>query len=258
MSDSIWRGKPQLEARLEQDYRNLRRPLLNVRDIALLAGIAHGGVKRQTHREGKAVLTDLSINTGLRNGDQGYIEATTSAARRSIIGDRLYSGTLRAATYGPTLFALAIYAEKTPEPTVLYNRMSATKSLTLHVKPEKKFQAALIADIDHFITVASTKSHPAVNVSHTHDASAFTLRYEGNIIAIAAHQHSLFNEIFGSTVALDSSIMLFGAPLQNIREISQEALEQTSPLEAAQHIQRLLGQPRSIPNTSILDFWSRQ
>lgn len=257
MSDSIWRGKPQLEARLEQDYRNLRRPLLNVRDIALLAGIAHGGVKRQTRREGKAVLTDLSINTSLRNGDQGYIEATTSTARRSIIGDRLYSGTLRAATYGPTLFALAIYAEKTPEPAVLYNRMSATKSLTLHVKPEKKFQAALIANIDQFMADASTESQ-AVNVSHTHDASAFTLRYEGNITAIAAHQHSLFNKIFGSTVALDSSIMLFGVPLQNIRDISQEALEQTSPLEAAQHVQRLFGQPRSIPNTSILDFWSRQ
>ena len=259
MSDFIWRGNPRVEARFEQDYRNLRQPLLNVRDIARLAGIAHGGVQHHTYHKGKVLYSDLSMYTGRRNDNHKHIEATTSAARRSIIGDRLYSGTLRAATYGPTLFALAIYADKAGEPPVLYNGMSSNKSLTLRVTPEKKFDAALIADVEHYIATTTKDAHSTARVSASHDANAFTLSYNGyTAAAMAAHHHGLFNEIFGNTVALDSSINMFGAPLHEIQEISQEALEQATPFESAEHVQRVLGQPQRLPNTSILDFWSRQ
>lgn len=261
MSDYIWRGSPYVEASIEQSYHNLTRPLLSVRDIARLAGVAGNAVKYRTLHEGKTIFNNASLYTGKRNGDHGQIEAKTSAARKlfSILETRLYSGELHVSTHGPTLFALAIYGEKTPQPPVLYSGMSASSSLALRVRPEKKPDDSLLTEIGQFIAEhQSANPQTSVRVSTEHDDDTFTLRYQGKTADIAAHQHDFFDEFFGATVAFDSNLNLFGAPVKNIQEVSQEALEKPTPFEAAQHIQRVFVRPQNMPNASLLEFWGRQ
>jgi len=260
MSSFIWRGTPKIEATFEQKYQNLRSPLLDVRDIARLVGIAQNDVTQNTTRNRKYVKRDLSFHTSRRDGDHGHIEAATSATRNiSLLDNSFYSGELTATTHGPALFALAMYAEKTPQPTVLYNGMSAMRSLVLRVAPEKKIDDKLLNDVRQFIVDSNSEdAHARMDFDPANNPDVFTLRYEGKTTAVAAQHHALFNEVFGSTSALDSSIILFGAPLEIINKVSEEALAQSTPFTAGQHVQRVLGLPQHMPNSSILDFWSRQ